>query len=179
MKEWEGLYDWASHSKTGLRALATDQGQTDDPEIPLLAKASGVGLNIKKAGARGLQHSPQALDLAEAFLLSLDAWRLSAMQAATMEAKSFIIGMAVITGSGSLPSSYPAVNSQLFSPLDRIPFVDDTAKAVAAARVEEECQIESWGLVEGGHDYDRLNCSIQIHSAAVLSSCITAELLRV
>mmetsp|Transcript_3793 Transcript_3793/g.5141 ORF Transcript_3793/g.5141 Transcript_3793/m.5141 type:complete len:81 (+) Transcript_3793:1-243(+) len=48
------------------------------------------------------------------------------------------------------------------------PFAKHTAKAVEASRVEEEFQIECWGLVEGGHDYDRLNCSIQIHSAQFL-----------
>ena len=36
------------------------------------------------------------------------------------------------------------------------------AWAVNAARVEEEFNIECWGLVEGGHDYDRLNCSVQM-----------------
>jgi len=41
-----------------------------------------------------------------------------------------------------------------------------------ASRVEEEFQIENWGLVEGGHDYDRLNCSIQIHAATCLLESI-------
>jgi hypothetical protein len=32
------------------------------------------------------------------------------------------------------------------------PFAKDLAKAIEAARVEEEIQIGSWGLVEGQHD---------------------------
>jgi ATP synthase F1 complex assembly factor 2 len=124
-----------------------------------------MGLSTTNA-LRGLPHSPLALNLAETFLLSLDAWRLAAMQAATMEAKSFIIGMALTSGS---------LNSHIQAD---IPFADDTAKAVVAARIEEEFQIESWGLVEGQHDYDRLNSSIQIHSAVLLSNCVNATILE-
>jgi ATP synthase F1 complex assembly factor 2 len=48
-------------------------------------------------------------------------------------------------------------------------------KAVEAARVEEEFQISSWGLVEGGHDYDRLNCSIQLRSGEVFTKTIKMD----
>eukprot|EP01082_Thalassiosira_pseudonana_P013963 g12237.t1 g12237 contig6:1518944-1520169(+) len=49
--------------------------------------------------------------------------------------------------------------------------------AVRAARVEEELNIETWGLVEGGHDYDRLNCSIQMHSASFLAQTVSDSVL--
>ncbi len=35
---------------------------------------------------------------------------------------------------------------------------------VAASRIEEEFQVEIWGLVEGGHDMDRLNNSVRLSS---------------
>ena len=38
---------------------------------------------------------------------------------------------------------------------------------INACRVEVEFQIEIWGCVEGQHDYDRLNCRIQVLSAAL------------
>lgn len=34
------------------------------------------------------------------------------------------------------------------------------------SRVEEEFQINNWGLVEGGHDVDRVNCAVNLSSAS-------------
>lgn len=36
------------------------------------------------------------------------------------------------------------------------------------SRVEEEFQIGRWGLVEGGHDLDRVNCRVNLSSASFL-----------
>lgn len=52
----------------------------------------------------------------------------------------------------------------------------DMSKAFEACRVEEELQISMWGLVEGGHDYDRLNCSIQLQSADIFAKTILLEI---
>jgi ATP synthase mitochondrial F1 complex assembly factor 2 len=41
-----------------------------------------------------------------------------------------------------------------------------TKEAMDLARVEEEFQISQWGLVEGGHDLDRVNCSVNLASAS-------------
>ncbi|CEG47665.1 atp synthase mitochondrial f1 complex assembly factor 2 [Plasmopara halstedii] len=44
-----------------------------------------------------------------------------------------------------------------------------TAKeAVDVSRLEEEFQISNWGLVEGGHDLDRVNCAMKVSSASFL-----------
>ena len=43
-----------------------------------------------------------------------------------------------------------------------------TEQLIASSRIEEEFQVEIWGVVEGGHDMDRLNHSIASHSAALL-----------
>ena len=44
-----------------------------------------------------------------------------------------------------------------------------TAKeAIDICRVEEEFQISNWGLVEGGHDLDRVNCAVKVSSASLL-----------
>ncbi len=37
-------------------------------------------------------------------------------------------------------------------------------QAITASRIEEEFQTEIWGVVEGGHDMDRLNNSVQLNS---------------
>ena len=97
----------------------------------------------------GLPHAPVLVQNAKSFVEQLDAWELTALQSITAESKSFLVGAAVITRGIS------------------------SADAIAASRVEEEFQISNWGMVEGGHDYDRLNCSIQIRSACTLISSIS------
>jgi ATP synthase F1 complex assembly factor 2 len=41
-------------------------------------------------------------------------------------------------------------------------------EAVAASRVEEEMQIEEWGLVEGGHDLDQLDLRVKVAAPVML-----------
>jgi len=94
-----------------------------------------------------LPHSKQVYEGAEIFVRSLDIWSLTALQCATVEAKSFLVGL-------GLTKQYLSAE-----------------KAIGAARVEEEFQIGIWGCVEGQHDYDRLNCNIQMRSASFLLSC--------
>jgi ATP synthase F1 complex assembly factor 2 len=44
-----------------------------------------------------------------------------------------------------------------------------TAKdAMDLSRLEEEFQIGRWGLVEGGHDLDRVNCAVNLSSASFM-----------
>lgn len=42
------------------------------------------------------------------------------------------------------------------------------SEAMELSRVEEEFQIGRWGLVEGGHDLDRVNCRVNLSSASFL-----------
>ena len=99
----------------------------------------------------GLPHPPELMEYAKKYIQSLDAWHLTAFYSTAREAKSFWMAWAVLQG----------------KPM--------TAKA---ARVEEEFQISNWGLVEGGHDYDRLNTAVQISAAVLLkdSLCIDCQL---
>lgn len=39
-----------------------------------------------------------------------------------------------------------------------------------ASRLEEEFQVEIWGVVEGGHDMDRLNNAVRLSSVASFMS---------
>jgi ATP synthase F1 complex assembly factor 2 len=106
----------------------------------------------------GLPHPPILVDKAQQFVNSLDAWNLAALYSACAESKSFFIGAAII---------FEAAQRVRGNGSNR-----DVKWAVAAARVEEEFNIEAWGLVEGGHDYDRLNASIQMHSASFLAQTV-------
>jgi ATP synthase F1 complex assembly factor 2 len=95
---------------------------------------------------------------------SLDAWHLGILYSLTVEAKSLALAMAYLHGGPSRPDGGGGGDSL-------------TDLWIPACRVEEEVQIAQWGAVEGGHDYDRLNCSIQVHAAAFLGQCLEHERL--
>jgi ATP synthase F1 complex assembly factor 2 len=156
MRAWEELHEWAQEQigrgkHAPARAVGNDEGL-------IMSRA-----RKSKPGA-GLPHPEVLVEEAEAWVNSLDAWRLIAMQAVTVEAKSFLVGMAVVRGC----DMDHRIDESMSSP----PYVEAGAEAVEASRVEEEFNIEQWGLVEGGHDYDRLNASIGIHSATFLVAAL-------
>ena len=70
-------------------------------------------------------------------------YTLTCLQCATMECKSIILALAYLCEAVSLD------------------------QVRAASRLEEECQIEWWGAVEGGHDMDRLNNAVSLSSVGV------------
>ena len=95
--------------------------------------------------AKGLPHPPKVMQEATALVHSLNAWELTALASITTNCKSILIGLAMLYSNSLTP-----------------------AQASTASRVEEEFNIDNWGLVEGGHDYDRLNSSIQLHAAEIM-----------
>jgi ATP synthase F1 complex assembly factor 2 len=98
-----------------------------------------------------LKHDPVLVERARALVDGYDVWRLTALQSITMEAKSLLLGLAL---------------------LEDLVTVE---QAVAGSRVEEEFQVEQWGCVEGGHDMDRLNNGVQIRAAAVFLDSLKME----
>jgi len=95
----------------------------------------------------GLPHPDELVSDAEKFVSQLDVWHLTALSAIATETKSLLIAIAA---------------------LQEFAGMQDLKNIVNAGRVEEEFQIENWGLVEGGHDYDRLNSSISVGSARIM-----------
>lgn len=102
----------------------------------------------------GLPHPSSLMEKATEWTNSLDVWNLVALSSICSQAKSFLVSWAMLEPG---------------SPMQ------DIEKAIEASRVEEEFQINNWGLVEGGHDYDRLNCSIQLLSAKLFTSTILED----
>lgn len=126
---------------------------------PAFALGASEGmLMARKRGSlkpsAGLPHPPELLEKATEWTQSLDAWHLVALSSICSQAKSFFVAWAML---------------QPGSPMGEI------QQATDASRVEEEFQISNWGLVEGGHDYDRLNCSIQLNSAKFFVDAIAIE----
>mmetsp|Transcript_37202 Transcript_37202/g.43278 ORF Transcript_37202/g.43278 Transcript_37202/m.43278 type:complete len:376 (-) Transcript_37202:466-1593(-) len=143
-KSWDGLHTYLSQNC--LEGLAP------------VVETDGV-IALQQGAEAGLGHDPKLVEAAEGVLRGLDAWSLTATRAITVEAKSLMVALGVLQGyyDGDGNSTGGSTRSR-----------KGLKDAVMAARVEEEFQIESWGLVEGGHDYDRLNCSIGIASAKVM-----------
>lgn len=103
-----------------------------------------LGINNEDDAILGrLGHCPTLQASTRAYLDELEYWKLVSLRAATRECKSFVIAHALI-------------NRHITA-----------SEAMAACRIEEECQIEHWGLVEGGHDHDRVNCTIGLHSVSI------------
>lgn len=146
---WKGLHQSLSRDMLGLSDdLGPAQAFGGEEALFMSRKSEGNPLS-------GLPHPPILVERAQKFVNGLDAWNLAALYSACSESKSFFIGAALI---------FEATQSIVGKGSNR-----DAKWAVTAARLEEEFNIETWGLVEGGHDYDRLNASIQMHSASFLA----------
>ena len=131
----------------------------------------GILMARVREGAKpnaGLPHPPALTKAAEEWTESLDAWRLVALHSICSQSKSFLVGY------GMLDSMASAAGGSDGEGPPALPFAG-ISSAAEASRVEEECQISLWGMVEGGHDYDRLNCSIQLHSAHLFAKTILLE----
>ena len=143
-----------------FRAMGTTEG--------VLLSTTRTRQSTTTTTSSGLPHPPELITRAREWVNTLDAWHLMALHSVVSESKSFLVGMAVVM------SSYEDDNDDNHAATSN-PF-HDLSKAVAASRVEEEFQIDCWGLVEGGHDYDRLNCSVQIHAARFLTGALAMVL---
>ena len=131
------------------QALATASGKTE-------------GIFISSAGSsRGLPHPAAVLQYSQSFTKSLDAWHLTALNQLASEAKSFWLAWALLSDHDHEGQLFPSIQD-----------------AVDAFRLEEEVQIDQWGLVEGGHDYDRLNASVTVRAALLLRDALELERLQ-
>ena len=65
------------------------------------------------------------------------------------------------------PASVPCLNAARLKWHFRLGWGPQT---VAAARVAEEYQLTRWGLVEGGHDVDRVHINVKVRLRSELPS---------
>lgn len=79
----------------------------------------------------------------------LDPWQLAAIEQLITTSKSLVVSAALLHGRLSV------------------------AEAVAAARLEEDFQLEDWGMVEAGHDLDIADTRTRIGAAAVFVRLLT------
>jgi len=157
-QSWKGLHDFCTE-RLGGASPVTAFGM----EGMLMSRKRG-----DEKPRSGLPHPESLVEAATSWTHSLDAWQLVALNSIATQAKSFLIAFAMLESAG-LSVGTPAGGTA-----STVPFAD-VAKASEASRVEEEFQISVWGMVEGQHDYDRLNCSIQLHSANLFAKTILME----
>jgi ATP synthase F1 complex assembly factor 2 len=79
----------------------------------------------------------------------MDQWQLAAAEQLAASCKSVLLGMAATAQALSIE------------------------QVLAVARLEEDHQIERWGLVEGGHDVDIADLRVR-----VAAPCLFLHLLR-
>jgi len=136
------------HAGSDDRVLRRKQKGLWEPLLEFVGSDSVLGEGVAVLDGDfvlgSLKHSDEVVRRAKELVWGYDVWELTALQAVTMEAKSLLVGLCVLEG-----------------------FLTADA-AVAASRVEEEFSVEQWGLVEGGHDMDRLNNDVQIRAAVLL-----------
>ncbi|CBJ25926.1 similar to ATP synthase mitochondrial F1 complex assembly factor 2 [Ectocarpus siliculosus] len=124
--------------------IARRQRQLWSPLRDWTEEALGIPVATTTEIHRTPQHPPEALARARDLLESLDEWGLAAVQSATMECKSLVIALALLFRKTTVE------------------------KAFDAARLEEEYNVERWGMIEGGHDMDRANTTLTLTAASTL-----------
>ena len=102
------------------------------------------GRRRRRIRSSGRETSEKTVEALRRRLHAMCAWELTCAFALSAATKSLLIGLKALRGGLT---------------------VDE---AIAAARVEEEAQIEEWGLVEGGHDLDQLDIRVKVAAPVVL-----------
>jgi len=127
--------------------LADRQAEIHAPILKWARSELGPGLEPTES-LYGAQIPEEAMAAAEKRLRAMDPFELTATFNAAASAKSLLTGMALIRGA------------------------IDVEQAEMSARVEEDFQIDEWGLVEGGHDIDKADIAVRLAAPRALMSLL-------
>ena len=133
-----------------LRVLRKRQTKAFRPLHEWMADDWGCDLATSNEVFR-LKHPAETVTRVKSMVNALDDAALTALQCATMETKSLVLALALV-----LRKVAPR-------------------RAEEACRLEEEFQMEQWGLVEGGHDMDRVAGKVQVASASAFLHLLDGE----
>jgi len=120
------------------RILLKKQRQYLLPIIRWFKREFDLELQSKTTVYGRISHPEETKQKIDWMISTLDHFSLTCLQSATMECKSILLAFAFICRHLTL----------------------EQVKAIS--RLEEEFQVEVWGVVEGGHDMDRLNNSVSL-----------------
>jgi len=122
--------------------LAKRQAEVLDPIVEFASERLGTKINTSDA-IMGAEQSDEAVGALNKFLRELGDYEMAALDAIGGVTKSTIISINVLDGNISVE------------------------EAIAASRLEEDIQMEKWGLVEGGHDIDIADVRVRVASPSV------------
>lgn len=139
------------------RILLKKQRQYLQPLVRWIHKSFEIQLSTTQSMSNMIKHPDESVNKVKWMLDQLDPFSLACIQCVTIESKSLVMAIAYFCR---------------YLSLDQIK---------VSARIEEEFQVEIWGLVEGGHDLDRLNCGVNLASAGLFLGLLhsTEELNRI
>lgn len=133
------------------RILLKKQHDVLDPILKRMKEDAGIDLKTTDQMTMRIDQDKEVSDMMERIVHNLDPFSLACLQCMTMECKSLVLSLAFL---------YNFINLKQIK---------------AASRIEEEFQLEIWGIVEGGHDMDRLNNSVSLSSAATFLGLLTSN----
>ncbi|WIA17315.1 hypothetical protein OEZ85_014180 [Tetradesmus obliquus] len=134
--------------------LEQRQAATFDPLLLWARQRLGWTLTTSHS-IFGTQQDEATVAAVEAWLQGLSRWHLAAAEQLITASKSVVIAAALLYG--------------------RI----NVAQAVAAARIEEEYQLEDWGMVEAGHDLDIADTRSRLGAPAVFTRLLALPRVKV
>jgi ATP synthase F1 complex assembly factor 2 len=134
------------------RILLKKQKEILDPVLQWMRDEMKLDLKTTDQMTLRVEQTSEVNAKVEAIVHMLDPFSLACLQCMTMESKSIVLSMAHLLGHLNL----------------------DQLKE--ASRIEEEFQVEIWGVVEGGHDMDRLNNSVSLSSASTFFGLLSSAL---
>ncbi|KAL3692844.1 hypothetical protein R1sor_006495 [Riccia sorocarpa] len=131
--------------------LAGKQTKYWDPLLDWAEKEVGARPVVSSSifGASQPQH---VLDALEKTLRNLNHWELAAIDSLASSSRSLVIALAIARNHLNVD------------------------KALDIIRLEEEHQIEEWGLVEGGHDIDIADLRVRISAASIFLRLLSYSL---
>ena len=122
--------------------LAERQAEVLDPIVEFASQRLGAKINVSDAIV-GAEQSNEAVSALNKFLRELSDYEMAALDAIGGVTKSTIISINVLDGNIGVE------------------------EAIIASRLEEDIQMERWGLVEGGHDIDIADVRVRVASPSV------------
>eukprot|EP00939_MAST-03C_sp_MAST-3C-sp1_P005053 g5053.t1 len=122
-------------------ALHLKQKEVLDPVVEWFTKEFDAPLEICD-GLFAPELSPKTVEVVKDTLGDLNDWELAALESVTRTCKSLVLGLSVLRR--------------------RL----GAEEAIEASRLEESHQIESWGLLENGHDFDINFARLRIFAAS-------------
>ena len=134
--------------------ISQRQALAFDPLVKFI-KQGGLGVGVgdwsnlyASDSIFGAPQDDQVSDAARGLLLSLDPWRLAAVEQLVYGGKSLVLAFCILKGKVELK------------------------EALHLVRLEENIQAEEWGEVEAGHDLDKADMGTRVAASIVLLGLI-------